>query len=96
MGIATWFASAAVALAIARMLPVRPLSLPMEVLLTSAAACCYGLVATALDFGGWNEPDSRAAIFAFLGAATCLPLARAASIRRASRSAGKSLELERS
>jgi hypothetical protein len=91
MGIATWFASAAVALAIARTAPLsRPLSLPMEVLLTSVAACCYGLVATALDFGGWNEPDWRAAIFAFLGAATCLPLVRAASIRRASRSAGKS------
>jgi len=90
VGIATWFASAAVALAIARMLAVKPLSLAREVLLTSVAACCYGLVATALDFGGWNEPDWRAALFAFLGAATCLPLARAGSIRRASRSAGKS------
>ena len=31
-------------------------------------ALLLGTLATALDFGGWNEPDWRAAVFAFLGA----------------------------
>jgi hypothetical protein len=83
MGIATWLVSAAAALTLARTLLLRgPLSLRAESVLACAAACCYGLVATALDFGGWNEPDWRAAVFAFLGALTSLPLARAVAIRR--------------
>jgi hypothetical protein len=35
-----------------------------------------GVTATALDFGGWNEPDWRAGLFVFLGA-----LAAAGAIR---------------
>ena len=84
MGIATWFASAAVAIAIGRTILTRsPLPLVTETLIASVAACCYGLGATALDFGGWNEPDWRAAAFALFGAATWLPLARAVAKRRA-------------
>jgi hypothetical protein len=83
VGIATWLAAAALALAIGRTVLSRsPRSLRIEIPLVSLAACCYGLVATALGFGGWNEIDWRAALFAFLGALTILPLARIGAARR--------------
>lgn len=40
------------------------------------AALC-GLIATALDFGGWREPDWRAGVFAALGALTLIGAVRA-------------------
>jgi hypothetical protein len=39
-------------------------------------AFLLGTVATALDFGGWNELDWRAALFAFLGAFAAAGIAR--------------------
>jgi len=35
-----------------------------------------GLLATALDFGGWNELDWRAGVFVFLGSAAAVAIAR--------------------
>lgn len=40
------------------------------------AGLILGVVATALDFGGWNEPDWRAGLFVFLGALTAIGLFR--------------------
>jgi hypothetical protein len=81
VGIATWFASAAAALALARTVVARArLPLAREALAVSLAAALFGLAATALDFGGWNEPDWRAAVFVFCGAATAIPLVRALSL----------------
>jgi hypothetical protein len=39
-----------------------------EFLVTLLAALPLGVLATALDFGGWNELDWRAGLFVFLGA----------------------------
>jgi hypothetical protein len=36
-----------------------------------------GAVATALDFGGWNEPDWRAGVFAFASALAVIGWMRA-------------------
>jgi hypothetical protein len=36
-----------------------------DLLIAEVAAIAAGLAATALDFGGWNELDWRAGVFAF-------------------------------
>jgi len=69
MGIVLWLLSGAIAFTVARIVPVaRRTSWTGEVLVTLSAAMLLGGVATALDFGGWREPDWRAGLFAFLGA----------------------------
>jgi uncharacterized membrane protein YeaQ/YmgE (transglycosylase-associated protein family) len=40
-------------------------------------AALFGLIATALDFGGWREADWRAGLFAALGAFALAGLVRA-------------------
>jgi uncharacterized membrane protein YeaQ/YmgE (transglycosylase-associated protein family) len=69
MGIAFWLVSAIVAFLVARIVPYarRKAWLP-ELLVAAAAATLLGVVATALDFGGWNEADWRAIVFVFCGA----------------------------
>lgn len=49
--------------------------------MTVSAAFLLGVAATALDFGGWHEPDWRAALFAFLGALAAAALFRLTMIR---------------
>lgn len=44
----------------------------------------FGVAATALDFGGWNEADWRAALFAFFGAAAAAAAWRLANLARRS------------
>ncbi len=69
MGIAFWLGSGAIAFFIARIVPFgRGTGILGEFLVSVCAAALLGLVATALDFGGWREPDWRAALFAFFGA----------------------------
>lgn len=69
MGIALWLVSSVVAFVLARMLPWRRGSAWLgELLVSILAGLVLGVAATALDFGGWQEPDWRAALFVFLGA----------------------------
>ncbi|HYK02627.1 MAG TPA: hypothetical protein VE974_12795 [Thermoanaerobaculia bacterium] len=69
MGIVLWLISGATAFAVARIVPfARTARWFGEVFVTLSAAILLGVAATALDFGGWREPDWRAALFAFLGA----------------------------
>lgn len=69
MGIALWLLAGAVAWFVARIIPfARPATRIGEVLVSLSAAFLLGVVATALDFGGWREMDWRAALFAFFGA----------------------------
>ena len=71
MGIAFWLISGAIAFLIARIVPLgRGPAKTGEFLVSVCAALLLGLVATALDFGGWSEPDWRAALFTFFGAFT--------------------------
>jgi hypothetical protein len=69
MGIAFWLLSGAIAFLIARIVPLgRGAGRIGEFLVSVCAAGLLGLAATAMDFGGWREPDWRAALFAFFGA----------------------------
>lgn len=77
VGIALWSVSAAAAFLIARMLPLRRgRAWLAEICVAIVAGLLLGVVATALDFGGWNEPDWRAGLFTFFGALTAIALLR--------------------
>lgn len=68
MGVALWIVAGAVAGAAARIIPAgRSHAWLAELLVAMIVAALFGLGATALDFGGWKEPDWRAGLFAFLG-----------------------------
>ena len=62
---------------VARIIPLlRQTQWIAELVTAIVAALLAGLVATALDFGGWRELDWRAAAFAF-----CVALAAAGVVR---------------
>lgn len=50
----------------------------IEIVVAVSASTASGLLATALDFGGWNEPDWRAAVFAFFAAFAAVAVLRSA------------------
>jgi uncharacterized membrane protein SirB2 len=77
MGIILWLVSGAIAFTIARIVPfARRASWAGEVLVTLSTAILLGGVATALDFGGWREPDWRAGLFILFGALAAAGLFR--------------------
>ena len=77
MGAVTWLAAGALAFLLARIIPLargrRKLG---ELIASVTAAFLLGIAATALDFGGWREPDPRAALFAGLGSLAILGMMR--------------------
>lgn len=78
MGIALWSASGVVAFTIARIVPVgRTFGRMAELMAAVVTAIAFGLLATYLDFGGWNEPDWRAALFALFGGLAAVGITRA-------------------
>jgi hypothetical protein len=60
---------------IARIVPHGRSPVP-EAIAAFVVANLAGLAATALDFGGWNEPDWRAGLFVFLSVAAALAIVR--------------------
>lgn len=77
MGITLWLVSSAAAVLIARMAPWRRKSRWIgELSVSVPGALAFGVLATALDFGGWKEPDWRAAVFALLGALIAIGVLR--------------------
>lgn len=82
MGIALWLVSGLAAFALARFLPLGKRRTWAELAAAVLAALGLGVLATALDFGGWQEPDWRAAAFAFCGALACAGLVRVFSADR--------------
>jgi hypothetical protein len=75
MGVSVWMIAGGTAWIIARFIP--PGRLPaVEAIAAIVAANLAGIAATALDFGGWNEPDWRAALFVFFWVAAALGLVR--------------------
>lgn len=54
----------------------------MEGSLSLIVAVAAGLAATALDFGGWQEPEWRAGAFAFAAAFGAIGLGRAIGLVR--------------
>lgn len=78
MGAALWVAAGVAAFLVARIIPLRRKPLFMaELILAVATSAIFGIAGTALDFGGWSEPDWRAGAFAFLGALAAIGAMRA-------------------
>lgn len=53
-----------------------------ELAASIVTAVIFGVVATALDFGGWNEADWRAGVFALCGALTAIAVVRLTRLTR--------------
>jgi len=82
VGMSLWRVAASAAWVIARIIPParRPIA---EAVAALVIAMIAGLAATALDFGGWNEADWRAVVFAFVCAAAALGIVRLFALRAA-------------
>jgi len=76
VGVALWVAAALLALVLARSVPALRARLWIEAAVALVTGLSLGLLATALDFGGWNELDWRAGVFVFLGSAAAVAIAR--------------------
>jgi hypothetical protein len=77
MGIALWLACAvATFFAVRNVKFARRANWIGELFAAITSALVLGAMATALDFGGWNEPDWRAAGFVVLGAAAVIGVLR--------------------
>jgi len=75
-----WAFSGFVAAAVSRLLPFgRDERWMAEAAIALVTALLLGLVATFLDFGGWNELDWRAGLFTGLGALGAIGIRRAAN-----------------
>ncbi|HUP45301.1 MAG TPA: hypothetical protein VM779_07280 [Thermoanaerobaculia bacterium] len=85
MGIGIWLVAGCGALLLARLARTARAPWWVDALLAVSAAIAAGLAATALDFGGWREPDWRAGSFAFLAALGALGLFRLIRLLRARR-----------
>jgi hypothetical protein len=83
LGIALWLACGLVAFLTARLVPfARRANWSGELIAAILASFLFGIAATALDFGGWNELDWRAGVFAFAGACTAAGAVRLVRFRR--------------
>jgi peptidoglycan/LPS O-acetylase OafA/YrhL len=80
MGLALWLASGTVAFAIARFIPRgRSRKWLGELVVAWIAALLLGVAATALDFGGWGEPDPRAGLACGFAALAIVGILRVAT-----------------
>jgi hypothetical protein len=83
MGIALWSGCALVVFFVVRSVPyARPAGWIGELFTVLISAPAMGVLATALDFGGWKEPDWRAALFVTFGCAATTGAARMIRILR--------------
>ena len=83
MGLAVWFASGLASFLFARIIPSgRDRRWLAELVIAVTTALIFGLIATALDFAGWREPDWRAGLFAFFGAFAATGVFRLVTIFR--------------
>ena len=78
-----WLIAGAGGFAVASLIRAgRPAGWMVEAVAGIAAAAAAGLAATALDFGGWQEPDWRAAAFALATSLAVIGLTRVARLVR--------------
>jgi hypothetical protein len=78
-----WAIAGAGAFALSRLSRAgRPEGWVLEASVSLMAAAAAGLAATALDFGGLQEPDWRAGTFAFLVSLGAIGLTRAVRLIR--------------
>jgi len=78
VGILVWLAGVAVAFVAARLADLGRVHAAAELVVAASAGLTAGLIATALDFGGWAEPDLRAFTFAAVVSALSIALTRLA------------------
>ena len=83
MGVSLWMVAGGAAWTIARFIPSGQTP-GAEAVTAFVVANFAGVAATALDFGGWNEPDWRAGLFVFFCVAAALALVRLFGLRAAS------------
>jgi hypothetical protein len=77
MGIALWLGCATAIFFIARTVGyARPSRWIGELITSLSSAMAMGIIATALDFGGWNERDWRAGLFVFFATAAIVGILR--------------------
>ncbi len=76
MGIALWLTAAGTAVALARLIPLLKLRFRWELAGLFPYAFILGAIASALDFGGWREPDWRAALFVLTGSFALIGIQR--------------------
>jgi len=81
MGMSLWIVAGGAAWIIARFIPPGRAAVA-EAIAALVIAMIAGLAATALDFGGWNEPDWRAGMFVFFWSAAVLGVVRLGSLGR--------------
>ena len=78
MGVALWLLCGSAVFAVSRAISMaRPQRYTGELLVALVASLSAGLLATALDFGGWAEVDWRAGTFVICCAFASLGCARA-------------------
>jgi hypothetical protein len=82
VGVSLWIVAGGAAWLIARFIPAGR-GRWSEAIAALVISMIAGVAATALDFGGWNEPDWRAIVFVFLCAAAAIGVVRLAALRRA-------------
>jgi hypothetical protein len=83
VGIALWVACGTLAFLLARIIPAgRSKAWVADLAAALVIAIVLGVVATALDFGGWKELDWRAGLFTFLGAFSASGLVRGVTMRQ--------------
>jgi hypothetical protein len=82
VGMVLWIVAGGAVWIIARFVPPGRGAV-IEAVAALVISIIAGAAATALDFGGWNEPDWRAAAFAFLCAAAAVALVRLFALRAA-------------
>jgi len=82
LGIALWIVAGCAAFAVTRPVGIARTRWPGEFAASIAAAVALGIVATVLDFGGWNEADWRAGVLALCGALTAVAAVRLAGLTR--------------
>jgi hypothetical protein len=76
MGIVSWLAAALVAFGFARVVRRFRRRAASELAGAAVASILAGLLATALDFGGWSVFDPRSATLAALGALAAIAIVR--------------------
>jgi hypothetical protein len=77
VGSVLWLAAGSAAFVVANFIPYGRARRRVWDLFTSLiAALLFGAVATALNFGGWREPDPRAGAFVFFAALAVIGIVR--------------------
>jgi uncharacterized membrane protein YeaQ/YmgE (transglycosylase-associated protein family) len=76
MGLASWLIAGLLAFLLTRFFPSASKRHLLELVISLLLSFFAGVIATALDFGGWSELEWRAILFAFLTALTAIALVR--------------------